>query len=141
MSITKQYGHQDQLVCVAEIAVDADLAAGTYVLADLPADAMILDINLAVETAITGMTTPTAALQLHRAGGSFDTPTALLAATALDAAGATAATAGTIAAGDALRMDEAVDVEVVIAGTGTPTAGRVYVVIEYTRTERVREVR
>jgi hypothetical protein len=141
MAISKTYGHQDQLVCVAEIAVDADLAAGTYVLADLPFDAIILNASLVVETAVTGMTTPTAALQLHRAGGAYDTPVALLGATAIDAAATTGATNATVASSDAIRMDESVDVEVVIAGTGTATAGRIYVVIEYTRTERAREVR
>ena len=133
MAISKQHGHQDVLVCVAEIAIDDQLAAGTYPLLELPGDAIILRGSLNVSDAVTGMTTPTAAFNLALAAGDQ----VLLAATAIDAAAETAFTGNYSGA----VIGEVADVEVVIAGTGTATAGKVHAVVEYTRTERVREVR
>lgn len=133
MSIKKQRGHQDVLCCVAEIAIDSDLAAGTYPLLELPGDAIILRGALHVDTAVAGMTTPTAAFNLALASGDV----ALLAATTLASGDETAFTDNN----SGLVLGEAADIEVVIAGTGTPTAGKVYAVVEYTRTDRVNEVR
>ena len=133
MAITKKHGHQDVLTCVAEIEVDADLAAGTTALLELPADAIILRGSLNVSTAVTGMTTPTAAFNLALAAGDE----VLLAATSISAAGETAFTGNY----DGAVIGEVADVEVVIAGTGTATAGKVYAIVEYVRTERVTETR
>jgi hypothetical protein len=133
MSIVKQRGHQDVLCCVAEIAIDGDLVAGTYPLLELPGDAIILRGSLNVSTAVTGMTNPTAAFNLALAGGDE----VLLAATSIAAAAETAFTGNY----DGAVTGEVVNVEVVIAGTGTPTAGKVYAVVEYTRTDRVTELR
>lgn len=132
MAIVKQHGHQDVLCCVAEVAVDADLAsAADAVLLELPGDAVIIGGSLLVDEAVAGMTTPTLAIDLKLAAGDE----VLLGATAIDAAGATAITPYEGVTG------EVVDVAVTAGGSGTPSAGKVYVEIQYVRTDRVTEVR
>lgn len=132
MAITKKNGHQDVLSCIAEVEIDGDYAGTVDApLLELPGDAVIVQGSLLVDEAVTGMTLPTLALDLKLASGDV----VLLAATAIDAAGATAITNYEAVTG------EVVDVAVTAGGSGTPTGGKVYVEICYVRTDRVTEVR
>ena len=137
MTIAKQSAHQWSLSTIVVIEKEDILDGANAVICELPADAVVTGGYVGVneklddgsETANTVAVTVKAASDI-----------ALLAATDtyITAGGKVdlVPTAGPIGVVANVEIDIAVT-----GGTGAPTAGQYYVVIEYVRTERATEIR